>query len=269
MFSGMSVLLNKMVSKYNTGSTVFTMTTLAISTLFAIPFLFVDFQLPQHPRTWVLAMLSASIYGLSVFFSFKAYKTTDASIVSIIYKFSMVITALFGIFFLKETYAAASYMGLFLLIISTVILFYEKQKISFQVGLLFSLLMAFCGAIAALLDKIILNDFSSFTYVFVNCFLVAFLFSIPKGNIQKGIELFRHNKVILLLQSFFAIGSWVIFLFVLKNTDVSHTYPIYKSLSLLIPTILGITVLKEHSKIKQKILSVIVGAIGIYLLSLR
>jgi uncharacterized membrane protein len=267
--TGLIYIVNKSLSREKFPAATFALVTQWMSAVIAIPLLLINFKLAQHPVTWIFILVSTFIYGLSVYFSFKAYQNTDASIVSIVHKFSIVFTAFLGIIFLHEKYYSLSYLGLFFVVMSNIMLIYEKKKIILTLGIIFALLMAVTSAFAGFFDKIILNDFSPFTYVFVNNFLSGLIFCFRKKNITEGFKLLRKNPRLIFLTSLLSNGSWIVFLIVLQNTAVSKTLPIYKSLSLIVPVFLGITLLRETKNIKQKIIGAILGVSGILLLALK
>ena len=146
------------------------------------------------------------------------------------------------------------------------ILAYNKKRFSITTGMWFALLMAATSGIAGYLDKIILNDFSPYTYAFINPFLIFLLFSRKRSTFGEIKSIFYKHPVQIVLTSIFAVSSWLIFLIVLQQTNVSQTLPMYKSLSYVTPVIFGILLLGERSQLLQKILGVIIGIAGIFFL---
>ena len=71
------------------------------------------------------------------------------------------------------------------------------------------------------------------------------------------------HPVNIVLTSLLSIGSWLIFLIVLQQTNVSQTLPIYKSLSYVTPVIFGILLLVNgYNYFKST--GVIIGIAGIF-----
>jgi len=262
---GLTYVLNKKITKSNFDSATYTALMAFCYTVFALPLLLIQFHVSLSPYYWFLVLVSITFYGFSVFFSFKAYKTTDASVVSIIHKLSLVFTALIGIFILGELYSANKYFGLILVFLSSVVLIYDGKKIVLKTGMIFALLMAITSALAGVLDKQILKDFSPFTYAFLNNFLIWVLFSF-KSSLKKQKQLFIFSPKPIILSALINIVSWTIFLVVLQKTNVSQTFPVYKCLSLISPVFLGILFLKEKNQLWQKIAGTILGIIGIFFL---
>ena len=178
----------------------------------------------------------------------------------------MVISAILGILFLREFYSLLRYFGLFLIVGSGMLLAYNKKRFSVTTGMWFALLMATTSGIAGYLDKIILNDFSPYTYTFINSFLIFLLFARKKSTWLEMKTIATKHPVNIVLTSLLSIGSWLIFLIVLQQTNVSQTLPIYKSLSYVTPVIFGILLLGERLQLFQKVLGVIIGIAGIFFL---
>lgn len=266
---GLTYIVNKKLSHGKFNASTFTFLISCVNALISIPLLYSNFYITKNPSLWILILISALTFGLSSYFSFRAYKLADASTVSLVHKLNVALAAVIGILFLNEKYSYLSYIGLSFIVVSNLFIVYDGKKITINRGIFFAFLMAITSALAAVFDKIILNDFSPFTYVFVNSILTGVLFSFRKGIISEGIQLFRQNAKLVLTTSVLNVGSWAAFLFVLQNTSVSKTFPIYKSLSLIVPVLLGILILKETNKLWQKIAGTIIGVAGIILLAFK
>jgi len=268
---GLTYIVNKKLSHGKFNASTFTCLISYVNAIISIPLLllFINFYITKNPLLWLLILISALTFGLSSYFSFRAYKIADASTVSLVHKLNVVLAAIIGILFLNEKYSFLSYVGLSLIVISNLFIIYDGKKITIDKGIFFAFLMASMSALAAVFDKVILKDFSSFTYVFVNSFLTGLMFSFQKGVFREGVKLFKQNTKLVLTTSILTVGSWAAFLFVLKNSTVSKTFPIYKSLSLIVPVILGILILKETNKLWQKIAGTVIGVLGILLLAIK
>jgi len=266
---GLTYIVNKRLAHGNYSASTFTFLISYVNAIISIPLLFINFYITHNPWLWILIIVSALTFGLSSYFSFLAYKLTDASTVSLIHKLNIVFVAIIGLLFLNEKYSSLSYLGLLFIIFSNIFIVFNGKNISVNKGMFFAFFMALFSALAAIFDKVILKDFSPFTYVFVNSILTGIMFSFRKNVFSEGLQLLKQNTVMVLTTSILSVGSWVAFLFVLQNTSVSKTFPIYKSLSLIVPVILGIIVLKETNKLWQKILGTIIGVAGIILLAFK
>lgn len=263
---GLTYIVNKKLAQTKFQPAVYAAAISLTSAVLAIPLLLYRFFASSSPATWLLILVSVATFSLSLLFRFKALKETDASVVSLVGRLNMVVAALLGIFFLSEWYSYRSSVGLVLIFLSSIVLVYTGRKIALDRGIIFSMFMALFSALASIFDKIILTDFSPFTYAFVNSALVGLLFSLSRGVTKQALTLIQENAALVVASSVLNVAAWTAFLFVLQTTDVSRTFPIFESLSLITPVLLGIVVLKETKKLWQKIVGVMIGAAGIILL---
>lgn len=236
------------------------------NTILGIPLLFYEFRVSSHLSFWLLALISAATYGVGQIFAFKAYKITDASIVGMVLKLSIPVTVLGGVVLLSESYEMKGYWGLALLLVGSLFITYTGKTIKFDKGILFSIIMALCFGLAVVFDKIILEEFSPFTYVSVNCIMITLMFSFKGKILREAIDLFWKKKVLVIITALLNLISWLSVLFILQSDKVSKVFPIYDSLSLVTTVFLGIVALKEKGQVWQKIVGTAVIIMGVVLL---
>lgn len=236
------------------------------SSIVSLPLLTYQFKVPHLWSYWLIVLVSVFAYGTGNLFSFKAYKLIDASEVGLIGRLNLVFTALIAILFLSEIYTPRSFLGLFLVFAGSSVIFFDKGKISLNRGVIYALIMALGYGLAALFDKIILQEFSPFTYVVVNNFLVSLMFLTFKEARKESLQLIKKHPLLVILTGILAAGSWVGFLFVLQSGSVSKVFPIFDSLSLVSTVGLGILFLKERNKLFQKIIGSALIIFGVFLL---
>lgn len=133
-------------------------------------------------------------------------------------------------------------------------------------GAWYSLISAVLGAIAAVLDKQVLNDFSPYTYVFVNNMLVGCMFLWRKDTLPESVRFLRRYPKQILTSSFFGISGFTILVVILSTTQVSQTMAVYKTISFFISVMLGIVLYKETNKLPQKIIGLLLAILGMILL---
>jgi uncharacterized membrane protein len=264
---GAIYLINKKLTDHSPDASAFTLTTSFGSALLSLPLLLFVQNFSLNSFTAFLVIVSTGTYGLSKFFSFKAYQYTDASLVSIIHKLNLVIVALLGVIFLKESYSTIKIIGLILITLSNIVIFWRGSKFDLNKGFVFALLMAIIGAIPAVMDKMILNNLSPYAYVFINSFIVGIMFSFIPGIWPRAVKVMKQNGQLVTFSSLLTTISWALFLIVLQKTAISTMYPIYKGIQLIVPVGLGILWLKETSMIKQKIVGTFISLVGILLLN--
>jgi len=178
---GFSVIINKTLSAKGFRATTYTAAIQLLSAIVATPLLFIDFHITTNPIYWLLIAISVVAYAFTVYFTFKAYKLEDASTVVIIQRLTVVLASLGAIVVLHEPYSTKSLLGLLLVFLGSLVVSVRKMKLTLSLGLIFALLSTVMGAPTMILDKIILQDFSPFTYVFINNLLVGLVFALRKG----------------------------------------------------------------------------------------
>lgn len=263
---GIKYVLEKRLSAEKYHPATFVVLITSISAILATTLLLYQFRFPSHILYWMLTITSVVAWGLGYLFSFKAYRKLDASTVGLISRLSILITALLAILLLKERYTFLSYIALGLIFVGSSLIVFEKGRIRINTGVVFSMLMASGYAISAVLDKEILRYFSPFTYVAVNNFLVAVIFSSVKEARSEAYHLLMKKPLQVALISLVSISSWFGFLFVLQSGSVSRIFPIFDSLSLISTVGAGIIFLKEKNRLVQKIVGTIIVVWGIFLL---
>ena len=263
---GIAYILEKQLAAENYHPATFVLLVSAVSTLLSIPLLLYQLKISSSIVYWILTIGSVGAYGLGNLFSYKAYRTSDASVVGLINRLSIVVAAIFGIALLKELYTLTSYIALLLIFAGSVLIVFEKGTIRINAGVMYAVLMAVGYGISAVMDKEILKQFSPFTYVVINNFLVALLFSSFHQARKEAYRLFLNKSLLVICIALLSVSSWVGFLFVLQSGAVSRIFPIFDSLSLVSTVGAGIIFLKERSQMAQKIIGTIIVLAGIFLL---
>jgi uncharacterized membrane protein len=267
--SGVQQLINKHISKSNQRSDSYTTAALLFSTCLSIPFLFVHQEWAHYTTTWIIIAVSVVCYAFSTAFSFAAYKKLDVSAVSLLQRLSVVFIYILGVVFLKENISAKNLIGIALITFGSLTIIYKKSSAHAHLtGVVLAILMALTGAFAAILDKLVLRDFSPYTYLFINNFLVGLVFIPKKGNFTGAIKIIKSQPNSLLVRSLLANMSTALVWVALQAGLVSNVMPVYKTVSLIVPVILGIVLFKERSSLKQKIVGLVLSSVGIYLMYL-
>ena len=179
---GIVYVLDKKISNGVHQADAYTILTLSLNVIISLPLLMVNFFMSSNPWVWLMIIVSGAAYGISRVFIYKAYQNSDASNVGIIHKLTIVTGALLGIIIFNEKYSFVSYIGLALIVISSVLILYTGKKIELDKGAKYALIMVGFSSIAAILDKAILNDFSAYTYVVINSIVSVIFFTCPRFN---------------------------------------------------------------------------------------
>jgi uncharacterized membrane protein len=193
--------------------------------------------------------------------------STDLSLVSILQRLHIIFTSLIGVVALKEFLSFGDAIGVLFLFFAGVSALYGKNRLTLTNGVIYSVIAALLGAIATVLDKIILSGFSPYTYVFVNNLLVGSMFLFRKKTFSDAVILLKSHTKQIVTSSCLGVFSFVIVLIVLAGDQVSIVMPVYKTISFFIPVILGVVILNEKENLPGKIFGSILAIIGIILLS--
>lgn len=266
LLSGTIQVLNKKLAGSNHQSSTHAVVIALANGVIGLPLLFYQFQLPQSSKTWILIVFSIITYAISLLLYFLAYKLTDVSLVSVVRRLSIVFIAILGVVFLREQLTIANWFGLIMIVLSGIVVTVERKHISLSSGILFALFSAVFASLSAVLDKQILNDISPFTYVVINNVLVGLVLLPRKGIVADARDLMKHHWKLILLTAVLMDLGFALVLYVLQGADVAQTMPVYMGLSFMMSVVFGVFLLKEKQKLPQKIVAIIVGLIGIFLL---
>ena len=266
LLSGVIQVLNKKLAGSNHQPSTHAAFIALANGVVGLPFLLFQFRLPEDPMTWVLIAFSVIAYAISLLFYFIAYKHADVSLVSVVRRLSIVFIAILGVIFLREELSFVNWIGLLMILLSGVVVAIDKKKIKFSTGILFALFSAVFASVSSVLDKQILNDISPFTYVVVNNMLVGAILLPRKGVLVDARDLLKHHWKLIALTAVLMDLGFALVLYVLQGADVSQTMPVYMGLSFMMPVIFGVILLKEKEKLRQKIVAIILGVVGIFLL---
>lgn len=137
---------------------------------------------------------------------------------------------------------------------------------SINLGIIYVLIACIFTTFSSIADKVVLNHFSPFTYVFVNNLLIGLIFAFNKRNISGVKTIVKHDFRLLLISSFFMTAGFVLLLVTLKLHDVSKTLPVFSSLGLISTVLLGVAWLGERQNLVKKLIATVSIIFGSYLL---
>ena len=157
--------------------------------------------------------------------------------------------------------------GLILTLSASLLVIYKGSIIkSFNSSVVYILLACVFTTFSSIADKVIVNHFSPFTYVFVNNLFIGMVFAFNKQNITDVVKIIKNDFRLLFASSFFMTAGFVLILITLKLHDVSKTLPAFSGLGLISTVLLGIVFLGERQNVIKKLLATISIILGSYLL---
>ena len=138
--------------------------------LFAIPiFLIYGGVISDSYTIWKYIIIAGVLYSFSNFLLYHAIKITEISRVSVIGSSRSLGVLLGSILILNEKISAFNFIGVFLIVLSLVLIFWKsKKQIGDNKGQKFALLAVFFSGFAVVIDGLILRDFSVAFYLIIS-----------------------------------------------------------------------------------------------------
>ena len=248
---------------------IFTITQLII---FFIWLFFEDFSINLIP--YLLPGITLIIIGLfSALLFLKAIKQSDLSLTIPLLSLSPMFSSLFSFFFLNEQLSNIQYLGIFLIILGTLILYSKKLTIyeiikSFKIILKNSsaklmVLVSIIWSLTPVLDKICLKNSSINIHGFVQSLgmITLLIFLFKKDKVQT--ENTKKNWRIILLTVFIGSTATILQFYAILTNYVPIMESIKRSIGQLSSVFLGKIFFNEEVN-KPKVVGVIVLSIGVY-----
>lgn len=248
---------------------IFTITQLII---FFIWLFFEDFSINLIP--YLLPGITLIIIGLfSALLFLKAIKQSDLSLTIPLLSLSPMFSSLFSFFFLNEQLSNIQYLGIFLIILGTLILYSKKLTIyeiikSFKIILKNSsaklmVLVSIIWSLTPVLDKICLKNSSVNIHGFIQSLgmitLLIFLFKRDKVQTENT----KKNWRIIFLTVFIGSTATILQFYAILTNYVPIMESIKRSIGQLSSVFLGKIFFNEEVN-KPKVVGVIVLSIGVY-----
>ncbi len=214
----------------------------------------------------ILSAIAYLFYVIALYYG-------NVSIITAIISSSSIFTVLLGTFILKEKIGYLQYFGIFLIILGSFGISYEKNKISKDekkfLWLLLTIISTVLWGIWAFLIKVVVSDVKPFELSFFNStfsfiFLLPYiLFSIRK---EKNVSLSFLPLLSSILFALFVFGGLISFYFSTSKISVSLSFPIFCS-SPLITAIFSSIFFKEKLQ-KHQYFSLFLIIFSLFLINL-
>ncbi len=229
----------------------------------------------------ILALICGILYTINILLYYFAVKIEEVSRVVPLYYLSLIFVLIFATIFLNEIFTLAKYLGIFLLLISAIIIS-SKNILEFKLSKAFWLMSVGSIALAAnvVITKYLLNfaDYwTVFSYIRIGVFISALPIFYPAC--KNLFQIFKENKpTIISLISISELSGLVGVLFIIKASAIgpvtlvsalSSTQPFFV---LIIASILSIyfpKIIKEElgKFLVIKIIAIILMFIGVILIT--
>ena len=240
--------------------------------IFFIWLFFEDFSINLIP--YLLPGITLIIIGLfSALLFLKAIKQSDLSLTIPLLSLSPMFSSLFSFFFLNEQLSNIQYLGIFLIILGTLILYSKKLTIyeiikSFKIILKNSsaklmVLVSIIWSLTPVLDKICLKNSSVNIHGFIQSLgmITLLIFLFKKDTVQT--ENTKKNWRIILLTVFIGSTATILQFYAILTNYVPIMESIKRSIGQLSSVFLGKIFFNEEVN-KPKVVGVIVLSIGVY-----
>lgn len=210
----------------------------------------------------------ALVYFLGGTFFYTSYKANSPSISIILGSVSVVVSTTLGIIFLAESTMPVKFLGIFLILLSIIIINLQKTE-KFNKYNLFALMGGLCYGVAYTLDKSLVANVSPALYVSLMCISVAVVSLTLKSKqiISEARLLKKQNYYPMISSAFFGtLFNFFTFMSYSKGGNVGSIDALNNS-SIFIVILLEIVILKDKSNLFKKVVCAVIALSGIFLLS--
>lgn len=224
------------------------------------------FHLPPKEVAVPMAAI-AVLYGFGSIFFFRSAKTTEASDISILGSMGTLVTVILSYFFLHERLSGTQMIGVFLILLSVVIINFSRHKLRLHTGAWQAILGAACFGSAVIFDAVILKSYDAISYLPVGSFCIAVLLLIvfPKTTAKLPTAIKSVDVNLIIYSVLYTFASLMFYIPMQLGAYVSQLSAVGR-VSIILTVILSALFLKERSHIGKKIVGAILTTIGIFLI---
>ena len=228
-----------------------------------------EFKFPTDIKVYIMLGLSIVFYAITDRINTTVRSGIEASTFSMLKQLSTTFMIFAGLIFLKEKFVITKFIGAMLIIMSNVLVFYQKGSMKFDKYILLGILANISFSIALFLDVNISEEFNLPFYVGLTIIIPALLIAtferIKLSDIKNE---FRYgNKKAILTTGI----TWGLSIFLNLRAyqlgSVTIIAPL-SALTVMLNVIVGYCFLKERDSLLKKIISAILIIISIILIKI-
>jgi drug/metabolite transporter (DMT)-like permease len=236
--------------------------------ILTIPFLlFENIEISNNTQIWLVLLLSSIFYTTCMFLFYHALKNTEISQVETIATTRTLWLMLLGVIFFQERLSTSQYIGIFIIFLGLIIIYWNKGSISeFKRSHLYIMLYALIISSAYALDKFLLSHFSVVFFqvmIYITPGILTLLF-IP--NTFKKMKYFVKSKKItcisVLCCTFQMISTLALYGAYEFGGELSLVGPLAQT-SVILTISIGIIFFKERWNLTRKIIGITFILFGI------
>lgn len=261
------ILQKKMMSHEASDPVVFSFIFQIITAIIILGWgLFIGFRLPALTIDIIIGLaIVTALYAGGNIFTFKAFKTTPASDVTLILASSAIWTVFSAIILKSETLTMIKIIGITLIFLSIVIVQYKPSKNQLQIGHLHSLIASIMFGIAFVIDTIYLEYFNNvYSYLFWAFLLpgLALIF-VDRNVFKKSVSILNRSTLARSFVVSFLYALTAIFLYsaYAHGGSASIISPLFQT-NVLVTILFSYFILKENQNPIRKLLATIIIILG-------
>ena len=270
LFSLSSIIQRKLLRNSVLNPVIFGFIFQVLVGLFAIPMFLIYKGVISAPFIiWVYIIIAGILYSVSNFLLYHAIKITEISRISVIGSSRSLWVLIGAVFILGEKITLYNFIGIFLIIFSLALIFWNKQEqIKINKGQKLALFATIFSGLALVVDGLILRNFSVGFYLIISSLFVGIgTLAIKPKSIFK-IKPFTEKKIFISLMfcSFiFALAVFLMYSAFQIGGKMASVVPITQS-SAIITIFLSALLLKETKDLPKKIIALMLCILGIFFL---
>ncbi len=217
---------------------------------------------------WSFFMFSAVLYALGSVMFFKAIKLLEASEMTILGGVGAVVTMICAYFFLNERLVLWQYLGTFLVLLSVILIQHNGRKFALNRGVTYVLLATSFYSFAVTSDALVIKAYDALSYAALMSFLPGIMIGLfyPKTLRSLPQTIKKINKNLLIYVLLYAVGVITFYGALGAGAMLSQVGVIIRT-QIILTVILAAIFIKENDHLSRKILSAIIGMIGIMLVA--
>ena len=238
--------------------------------LFAILFIpFFTFNLSHDINIYLTLLLVIIIYAMTDRLNIEARYGLDPSVFSMLKQLSTVFLIILGFIFLKEEILLKKIVGSLLIIVSNLLLAFDKGKIKFNKYFVMSFISNFLFAVAMLINVNISDNFNIAVYTIFTVFTPSiFIFILGRHTVKELKDEFKlYDKKSFLISAF----TWCLMLIssvrAYQLGSVTLIAPLL-TLTSILNTMYEYFINKDKNRIAQKIIASVMIILGVIIIKI-
>ena len=268
-----SVIFNygyKVITKNMVSSGAITILIQIVSSLFCLLMIpLFEIKFPTNFKVYIFLFLATIFYTLNDRLGTTARSGLEVSTYTILKQLSTVFMIFTGILFFKEPFILNKFIGAILILVSNLLVFYNKKHFKFNKYLLLGILANLSLSFALFIDVNYSNEFNLAFYILLTFLIPLVLICIFERIKVKQLilEYKKTNKLFLIITSI----SWVLMMISkLKSYQLGKIIIIapLTSLNVILNIFLGYIIFREKNNLLKKIIAAILIIIGIFLIKI-